>query len=214
MSSHLDIIGSVIIAGMIILNFTVFMGERQDSQIESTNKITSQAEMSEVTQTLRHDLRKVGYGCDSLPILRATSTTFVFRADLDNDGKIDTVGYSFATDLSAISTTSTTTTTTTTTSGTIYTVSEEDANAIPTTTEKRTLLYRIVNGRKQPGYDFGLVGFNFRYFTTNSYGTMSETTSLEDIRAIAVALRLRSDMKVDEEYTYSLNDFTVSPKNL
>jgi hypothetical protein len=219
MSSHLDIIGSVIIAGMIILNFTVFMGERQESQIESTNKITAQTEMSDITSTLRHDLRKVGYGCDSLPILRATPGVFVFRSDLDNDGKIDTVGYAFALDPSAVSTTTTTSTSTTTTSTstvsgtTVYTTSEE-LSGENTTTTKKMLLYRIVNGRKQPGYDFGLVGFGFRYFKTDSYGTLSETTTLEDIRAVAVTLRLRSKMKEDNTYQYSVNEFTVSPKNL
>jgi hypothetical protein len=218
MSSHLDIIGSVIIAGMIILNFTVFMGERQESQIESTNKITAQTEMSDITSTLRHDLRKVGYGCDSLPVLRATSSAFVFRADLDNDGKIDTVGYAFATDDSELSTTTSTgtTTTTTTTSGTtVYTTSSEELTGTNTvSTTSKTLLYRVVNGRKQPGWDFGLVGFGFRYFKTDSYGTMSETTTIDDIKAVAVTLRLRSKMKEDHEYQYSVNEFTVSPKNL
>lgn len=218
MSSHLDIIGSVIIAGMIILNFTVFMGERQESQIESTNKITAQTEMSEITSTLRHDLRKVGYGCDSLPILRATSSAFVFRADLDNDGKIDTVGYAFASDASELSTTTTSTTTSTTSvSGTTtYATSEESLDGSTTTisTSNKLLLYRIVNGQKQPGYDFGLVGFGFRYYKTNTYGTLSETTTLADIKAVAVTLRLRSEMKLDNEYQYSVNEFTVSPKNL
>jgi hypothetical protein len=183
MSSHLDIIGSVIIAGMIILNFTVFMGERQESQIESTNKITTQTDMSEVTSTLRHDLRKVGYGCDSIPIITATSSTFAFRTDLDNNGKIDTVSYIFTPDLT-------------------------------NTTTKRLLLFRIVNGRKQPGYDLGLTDFAFKYYRTNSYGTLSETTSVTDIHAISVSLRLQSKMKVEDGYQYSQNEFTVSPKNL
>ncbi len=196
MSSHLDIIGSVIIAGMIILNFTVFMGERQESQIETTNTITAQTEMSEVTTTLRHDLRKVGYGCDSLPILRATSSVFVFRTDINNDGKIDTVGYAFAPDPSSAIMTSGTFTTST------------------ASTSNKMLLYRIVNGQKQPGYDFGLEGCSFKYFKTNSYGTMSETTTMADVKAVAVSLRLRSEMKIDNKYQYSVNEFTVSPKNL
>ncbi|MDT8323801.1 MAG: hypothetical protein RRA94_06810 [Bacteroidota bacterium] len=200
MSSHLDIIGSVIIAGMIILNFTVFMGERQESQIDSVNTITAQTEMSDVTSTLRHDLRKVGYGCDSLPILRATSSAFVFRADLDNDGKIDTVGYAFATDDSELSTT--------TTAGATTTTSTTES------TTSKTLLYRVVNGRKQPGWDFGLVAFGFKYFRTDTYGRLFETTTTADVKAVAVTLRLRSKMKEDNEYQYSVNEFTVSPKNL
>jgi hypothetical protein len=184
MSSHLDIIGSVIIAGMIILNFAFFMGERTDSQIESTNKITAQTDMSDVTTTLRFDLRKVGYGCDSNAILRAEANCIIFRSDLDNDGNIDTVGYYF---------------------GAANTLISEKGES---------LLYRIVNGRKQRGQDIGLAGFGFRYFTSSNFGAFTETTSLSDIQAIGVNLRLRSDMKVDGYYQYSNNEFIITPQNL
>ncbi|MFZ1731948.1 MAG: hypothetical protein WBQ23_06780 [Bacteroidota bacterium] len=184
MSTHLDIIGSVIIAGMIILNFSFFMGERTESQIETTNKITAQTEMGDLTETLRFDLRKVGYGCDSIPIIKATENCLVFRADLENDGKIDTVGYYFG-----------------------------SANAL-ISEKSEPLLYRIVNGRKQRGQDLGLSGFRFIYFADTNYGTLSQTTSMEDIKAVGVSLRLRSQMKVDGDYQYSLNEFTIAPKNL
>ncbi|MFA6234533.1 MAG: hypothetical protein WC824_10180 [Bacteroidota bacterium] len=184
MSTHLDIIGSVIIAGMIILNFSFFMGERTESQIETTNKITAQTEMGDVTSTLRFDLRKVGYGCDSVPILLATENSLVFRADLENDGKIDTVGYYFGASNALIG---------------------EKSDA---------LLYRIVNGKKYRGQDLGLTGFRFIFFTETTFGTLTQTTDLNSIKAIGVSLRIRSTMKVDGDYQYSLNEFTISPKNL
>ncbi len=184
MSSHLDIIGSVIIAGMIILNFSIFMGERTESQIESTNKITAQTDMSDVTSTLRFDLRKVGYGCDSLAILRATETCFVFRADLENDGRLDTVGYYYGSSNSLIN------------------------------EKSEPLLYRVVNGSKQRGQDLGLTSFRFLYFTSSNYGALTQTTTLSSIRAIGVSLEMRSDMKVDGEYQYSTNEFTITPQNL
>ena len=184
MSSHLDIIGSVIIAGMVILNFAFFMGERTESQVESTNRISAQTDVSDVTQTLRFDLRKVGFGCDSLPILRATENSFVFRADLENDGKVDTVGYYF---------------------GTASTLLNEKTDG---------LLYRIVNRVKQRGQDLNLTDFRFVYFTKNTYGTLSQTTDMAKIHAIGVRLRVRSGLKEADGYRYSLNEFTVTPKNL
>lgn len=184
MSSHLDIIGSVIIAGMIILNFSIFMGERTESQIESTNKITAQTDMSDVTSTLRFDLRKVGYGCDTNAILQATENCFVFRADLENDGKLDTVGYYYGAGNALIS--------------------ESTA----------PLLYRVVNGQKQRGQDLGLMSFRFLYFTASNFGALTQTTSVGDIRAIGVSLRMRSDMKAGGDYQYSTNEFTITPQNL
>lgn len=184
MSSHLDIIGSVIIAGMIILNFAFFMGERTESQIESTNKITAQTDMSDVTSTLRFDLRKVGYGCDSNAVLRADANCLIFRSDLENDGKIDTIGYYF---------------------GAANTLISEKGES---------LLYRIVNGQKQRGQDIGLTDFQFRFFTSSNFGAFTETTSLADIKAIGVSLRLRSDMKAGGDYQYSTNEFIITPYNL
>lgn len=203
MGSQLDIIGSVIIAGMIILNFTVFMGERQDSQIESANKVTAQTDMSDVTTIMRHDLRKAGFGCDTVPILRATESLFAFRADLNNDGKLDTVVYAFSKDLTG---TSTSTSTSSLTTSTVTAVNELD--------RELPKLYRIVNGRKNHGQSVNLVGFRFRYYSTDSWGALHETTTMGDIRAIGVALRMRSTMKTEGKYAFSLNEFTVTPKNL
>lgn len=205
MGSQLDIIGSVIIAGMIILNFTVFMGERQDSQIESTNKVTAQTDMNDVTTILRHDLRKIGYGCDTLPIIRATESLLAFRADLDNNGKLDTVVYAFSKDLTG---TTTSTSTSSLTSSTITDVNE-DQLVLPK-------LYRIVNGRKNHGQSVNLIGFRFKYFTTSTskYGALEATTVEGDIRAIGVTLRMRSTMKEEGKYAFSLNEFVVTPRNL
>ena len=211
MSSYLDIVGSVIIAGMIILNFAVFMGERQESQIESTNKVTAQTEMSDITQTLRNDLRKLGYGCDSLRIMNAAPRQLVFRADLNNDGKTDTIGWSFSdhVDLATFTKVSTSMS---------PVQSEVKTSTYSTETLKISTenfsLRRVVNGQIFEGSDTDMVGFYFKYFTTDSYGTLVETTSIADIKAIGVVLRLRSKMQYDGEYQYSLNEFTVSPKNL
>ncbi|MBR9978879.1 MAG: hypothetical protein KFH87_12405 [Bacteroidetes bacterium] len=184
MGSHLDIIGSVIIAGMIILNFAFLMGERTESQIESSNQITAQTNVSDVTQTLRFDLRKTGFGCDSLPIIQATENTFIFRSDLANDGILDTIGYYFG------------------------------GSALGSIENSESLLYRIVNGKKHHGHDLGLTSCRFVDYKTDKYGTLTETSSLGDIRAIGVKMRVRGQMKEDGKYPTSQNEFTVSPKNL
>ncbi|MBN1446629.1 MAG: hypothetical protein JXA28_01760 [Bacteroidetes bacterium] len=211
MSTHLDIVGSVIIAGMIILNFTFFMGERQESQIESVNKVTTQTEMTDVTQTLRHDLRKIGYGCDSLPIIYASPTRLVFRADIDNDGRIDTVGYAFAPELDK-------SVTSTTTSTKISSTSETTTSTYTLETAKADIssfiLHRRVNGQLYTGRDMNITGFFFKYYTTNAYGTLLETQIVSDVKAIGVVIRVQSVMQVDHEYKYTLTEFTVTPKNL
>ena len=97
MSSMLDIVGSVIIAGMVILNFAFFMDDKTSAEMSSQNKIQMLERMEGMQETMMSDLRKVGYGCDSLKVLTATAVQFRFRADIDNNGKLDTISYSFIT---------------------------------------------------------------------------------------------------------------------
>ncbi len=186
MSNHLDIIGSVIIAGMIILNFAFFAGERQNSQIQSVNKITQQGDLTDVTMTLRHDLLKVGFGCDTLKVLSATSREFVFRSDLENDGTLDTIAYIFA-----------------------------DGNDMQTlTTAEGGYLYRVVNGQNTRGADLGLVSFGFKYYRLGDKSTLVETTAPADVRAITVGMKVKSKMTSEDGCQYSQSEFTVTPKNL
>ena len=93
MSTYLDIIGSVIIAGMLLLNFAAFMGSKQDSEIEATNTVVRQQNIRDLVQTMQYDFRKIGYGCDTNKIIKCSSTGLCFRGDLENDGKLDTVMY-------------------------------------------------------------------------------------------------------------------------
>jgi len=185
MGTHLDIIGSVIIAGMIILNFAFFMGERQNSQIRSTNKATQQNEVTDVTSIMRHDILKAGYGVDTMKILKATPTCFSFRADLANSGNIDTITYLFGDGASSI---------------------VKDS--------KLGMLYRIVNGRKVHGDDLGITEFEFRYYRLGSKSVLVETTDIPDIRLVGVRMRVKSSMSAEGEYQYGQTDFTISPKNL
>jgi hypothetical protein len=187
MSSHLDIIGSVVIAGMIILNFAFFQGERQNSQIESVNKIVHQGDVTDVTTTLRHDIMKAGFGCDTLKILQSSARVFTFRCDLENDGKIDTISYTFG---------------------------DYSSNALQTSTNSIPL-FRIVNGRRVRGADIGIVRCYFKYYRLDpTYKKLIETTSPADVRAVTVGMQLKSSMTSEDGCTYSQTEFTITPKNL
>jgi len=187
MSTHLDIIGSVIIGGMIILNFAFFQGERQNSQIESVNKITQQSDITDVTTTLRHDIMKAGFGCDTLKILQASARVFTFRCDLENDGKLDTVSYTFG----------------------------NYSNTTVQTTRTTIPLFRIVNGRKVQGADVGIVECYFRYYRLGAtYKNLIETTAAADVRAVTVGMKVKGAMTSEDGCQYAQSEFTITPKNL
>lgn len=186
MNSQLDIIGSVIIAGMIILNFAFFMGERQQSQITSSNKITQQGDLTDWTSVMRNDILKAGYGVDTFKVLRATPTLFSFRSDMDNNGTVDTITY-------------------------VY-MNPDNQQLFPGTQTGR--LYRVVNGRRGQGADIGIVGFTFTYFTISAQQRLVETTYAGDVKAVGVQMRVKSQLETGGECQYARTDFTVNPRNL
>jgi hypothetical protein len=141
MSTYLDIVGSVIIAGMLLLNFASFMDSKQDSEIEATNTVVRQENIRDVVLTMQHDLRKVGYGCDSSKIIKCNETMVAFRGDLENDGKLDTVVYFFG------------------------------IKSIAVGAEAKNQLFRVVNNRKNSSTAVPLDKFALKYYDSKGIVT-------------------------------------------
>jgi hypothetical protein len=89
----LDLIGSVVIAGFVIL-----MGLRLNETISGSADSTMaslnvQESMAEIVRNIEYDFRKIGYNIPDpkTSIVYADSTHLRFCADMDRDGIIDTV---------------------------------------------------------------------------------------------------------------------------
>jgi hypothetical protein len=89
----LDLIGSVVIAGFVIL-----MGLRLNETItgsadSSMASLNVQESMAEIVRNLEYDFRKIGFNVPDprASIVLADSTHIKFCADMDRDGIIDTV---------------------------------------------------------------------------------------------------------------------------
>ena len=89
-----DVLGSIVIGGIIltmILGFNTNITEKSVTQM--FNSIV-QSNLTTVTNILENDFRKMGYFVfDSLKIMLADTNKIIFKADLDNNRTIDTVGY-------------------------------------------------------------------------------------------------------------------------
>jgi hypothetical protein len=93
MSVMLDLIGSVVIAGFVIL-----MGLRLNETISGSADSTMaslnvQESMAEIVRNVEYDFRKIGFNVSDprTSIVLADSTHIRFIADMDRDGVIDTV---------------------------------------------------------------------------------------------------------------------------
>jgi hypothetical protein len=143
----LDIIGSVIIGGMLLLILFRLSDSATENAFNYTGELTSQQNLSTVVQILEHDFRKIGYCADwqKIPdptksILEADSNKIKFISDLlpdgHPDGNIDTVTY--------------------------YLGPASELASTPNPNDR--LLYRVINGISDGGVNLGVTEFKLIYF--------------------------------------------------
>lgn len=141
MHTQLDIIGSVIVGGMLTLLFATFMLDKQQSEIETNSMVMNQTAMASIDQMIQFDLRKAGYKVSGSPYLVYQPKRLAFIGDLDDNGSIDTVRYWFATPVTS------------------------------TPNPRDSLLYRQVNSETAVGTDMGLTDLQFRYLNSSGNET-------------------------------------------
>ena len=143
----LDIIGSVIIGGMLLLILFRLSDSATENAFNYTGELTSQQNLSTVVQILEHDFRKIGYCADwqkipdpSKSIVEADSNKIKFISDLlpdgNPDGNIDTVTY--------------------------YLGPTSELASTPNPNDR--LLYRVINGISDGGVNLGITEFKLIYF--------------------------------------------------
>lgn len=95
MSSLIDIIGSSIIGGFLLLLLFNVMDTTGEYFISHGDDLIVQQNLTSIASILEHDLRKMGFMVpeNQLSMIQADSTTLKFRGDIDKDFIVDTVEY-------------------------------------------------------------------------------------------------------------------------
>ncbi len=97
MGTILDLIGSSIIAGLLLVTALSMNASVMKSTAFQAQRLQIQEESSSVTQILDHDMNLIGFRDTSKSRIKlATPHSLVFRTDIDNNGMTDTVAYYFA----------------------------------------------------------------------------------------------------------------------
>ncbi len=93
MSIVLDLIGSIVIAGFVILIGLQLNQTIAGNADASTANLNVQESMVDIVQSIEYDFRKMGYGVpEGVPALIDTGATRIsFRSDIDNDGTVDVI---------------------------------------------------------------------------------------------------------------------------
>jgi hypothetical protein len=98
MSSILDLIGSFIIGGLLMMMILRVNTNYSQQSIEDRLELMVQENLTELIEEIEYDFRKIGYGVTvGTPVIMTVDTSAIgFRADLDNDGTVDIVAYNLS----------------------------------------------------------------------------------------------------------------------
>ncbi len=94
----LDIIGSTIIGGFLLLILFRLNASATENTYNYGSSLNAQQSLTLISKVIDYDFSKIGYVNGQAPdydgaIKLADSTHFEFYADMNNDGKIDSVSY-------------------------------------------------------------------------------------------------------------------------
>lgn len=179
-STLLDIIGSMVIGGMLML----ILFRLQDNAVKNTYNYGGEAivqqNLVEAVQLLEHDFRKIGYCRDwsKIPdptkaILAADSTMISFLTDLDDDGNVDSLKY--------------------------YLGSKSELSETPNPNDR--LLYRVENGGTPVSANLGITQFNLEYYDALSNKLSFPIQNTGQIYTMRIDLKVENTSAYGEEYT-------------
>ncbi len=184
-----DIIGSIIIGGIILLmllsfNSTVMEG----SAVQTFNSIV-QSNMTSVTDMIEYDFRKMGYRVGSVfdsGIVYADTVKILMRGDIDNNGTVENVSY-------------------------FLDHSKKSGHVNP----RSRILHRQINGNPAQAINIGITRFRLAYYdAADLLINENPVKSPSKIRTIRLALNVESTSPYDTTYAGGTWERTITPKNL
>ncbi|MBE0570907.1 MAG: hypothetical protein IH618_05115 [Ignavibacteriaceae bacterium] len=190
----LDIIGSIIIGGILMLSIFRVNNSSTEDLYRGSGNLVAQTNLATVVQILETDFRRIGYCADwkQIPIptdaiLDADSISIKYLTDVDKDGIVDTMHYYF-----------------------------DPATDIPGTPNPRDrFLYRVVNNENPVGVNLGLTQFNIEFF--NALGTKLNFPIADprEIYTMQIDITVEDVAAYDEKYqTIFWRQIRMAARNL
>ncbi|MFC2119637.1 hypothetical protein ACFLQ4_01060 [Bacteroidota bacterium] len=186
----LDIVGSFIIAGMVVMILlTVNINNSVSSSVILFTTLEQQ-KVTDVSELVEYDFYKLGYCISGEKISVADSNEIMFYTDIDNNNLADSIHYFLGetTDLT-------------------YTSNPNDKP-----------LHRRRNDQDSLSTEMPVVDFNLSYFdsigNTLDYASLTSSAGRELIKSIKIKITVESDEMYDDHYRTSEWKKKISPKNL
>jgi len=186
----LDIVGSFIIAGMVVMILLAVNINNSASSSVILFTTIEQRKVTDVSELIEYDFYKIGYRIPDEKIAVADSNEIKFYTDINNNDFADSVHYFLgdATDLSS------------------------------TTNPNDKPLHRRRNDTDSLSTTIPVVDFNLSYYdsigNTLDYASLTSSAGRELIKSIKIKITVESDEMYDEQYRASEWKKKISPKNL
>jgi len=190
----LDIIGSIIIAGILMLSIFRVNNSSTEDLYKGSGNLVAQTNLATVVQILETDFRRIGYCADwkQIPvpteaILNADSAGIRYLTDVDKDGNVDTMYYYF-----------------------------DPITDIPGTPNPRDrFLYRVVNGETPVGVNLGVTQFSLEYFNALGSKLSFPISDPREIFTMQIDITVEDVAAYDEKYqTIFWRQIRMAARNL
>ena len=193
-STLLDILGSIIIGGLILLILFRLNTSATSNLYNNTSEANVQSAMISVGTVLENDFRKIGYCKDwtKIPdptkaILFADTSSIKFLTDINNDGTVDTIDYYLG----------------------------PTSELLNTPNPRDRLLYRVVNNEAPKSSNVGITEFKLIYF--DSFGNVLTTpvNPPGQIQKMQIDLRVENPEPIDSTYVVAFwRQLRLTARNL
>ena len=191
-STILDILGSIIIGGILLIILWRLDDSATQSMINNGQDVALQRNLTNVATILEYDFRKIGYCTNAAQledsaITKADSSSITFLSDEKNAGVLDSIRYYLGP------------------------VSELTSTPNP----KDRYLHRVVNGNSSNGTNLDVIDFKLVYFDdlgrTISYPVSDPST----IASIEINVLIEDPFAYDNKYSQAFwKQIRVVSKNL
>lgn len=177
----IDIVGSSVIGGFLLLMVLNLNGTVEKTVFTTGNELTVQENLVNLVTMIEHDFRLLGWCADQAKIadptkaiLSATPHSIKFVTDVNSDGSLDTLTWTYDT----------------------------AATVQVTANPRDRMLYRIVNGISQPLY-IGMTQFDFKFLDALSDSIPFPIANPKGIYEMQLSITLESPAAYDSAYSYA-----------
>ncbi len=193
-SVMLDIMGSTIIGGILMMNLFQINNSAVENNYTGNGELIAQTNLATIVEILELDIRKIGYCADwkKIPIptkaiLSADSTSIKYLTDVDSDGIVDTMHYYLG----------------------------PTSELLSTPNPRDRLLYRVVNSETPVGVNLGVTQFNLTFFDVLGNLINFPIAVPGEIYTMQIDLTVEDVAAYDEKYSTAYwRQIRLAAKNL